>query len=148
MSDVERTTLERTTLERRIAALVQPNGKCPVEEWLRSLRDKSTRAKVERQIDKLARGQGWQKNLKGVAELKIDLGPGYRVYYGLLDHQTVVVLLGGGDKSRQSQDIENAKQLWKDFEDAGRAETALRFWNEDPQSENEDPQSEGESKSQ
>ncbi|MDQ2687438.1 MAG: hypothetical protein M3Y28_06180, partial [Armatimonadota bacterium] len=94
--------------------------------------DKPTRLRILRQIDKLRRGLGVQKNLKGVAELKIDLGPGYRVYYALLDQKTLVVLLGGGDKSSQSKDIEKARQLWKAFEDGGSAEVALQVWNAAP----------------
>jgi len=115
--------------ERRLAVLIQANDKSPVEEWLRGVRDKPTRLRLLRQIDKLRRDLGVQKALKGVAELKIDLGPGYRVYYALLDQRTLVVLVGGGDKSSQSKDIGDAQQLWKAFEDGGYAETALRTWN-------------------
>lgn len=77
----------RSDPERKLVMLVQANDKCPVEEWIRGLRDKVTRLKIERQIDKLARGLGLQKSLGSVSELKIDLGPGYRVYYALLDQK-------------------------------------------------------------
>jgi putative addiction module killer protein len=50
----------------------------------------------------------------GVSELKIDFGPGYRVYYGE-DGPTIVVLLLGGDKSSQERDIEKAKAFWEDY---------------------------------
>jgi putative addiction module killer protein len=118
--------------ERRLAVLVQTNGKAPFEEWLQGIRDKTTRLKILRQIDKLTRDLGTQKHLKGIAELKIDLGPGYRVYFALLDQKTLVVLIGGGDKSSQSKDIENAGRMWKEFEDSGHAEAALRLWNAPP----------------
>ncbi len=124
-------------IEREIVVLVQANCKSLVEDWLRGIRDKVTRAKIERQIDKLSRGRGEQKNLKSVSELKIDLGPGYRVYYHLLDGNTLVVLIGGGDKSSQSKDIENARQLRKEFVDGGYSESALRSWKEDQQDERE-----------
>ncbi len=124
-----RKTRPMSETERRLAVLVQPNNKSPLEEWLRGLRDKPTRLKILRQIDKLRRGLGVQKNLKNIAELKIDLGPGYRVYYALLDANTLVVLIGGGDKSSQSKDIETARQLWQAFEDSGHTEAALRTWN-------------------
>ncbi len=114
--------------ERSLAVLIQANGKSPLEEWLRGLRDKPTRLRVLRQIDKLRRDLGVQKSLKDVSELKIDLGPGYRVYYALLDQNTVVVLIGGGDKSSQSKDIESARQRWEAFENGGHAEAALRAW--------------------
>jgi len=112
--------------ERGIVMLIQANDKSWVDEWLDGIRDKRTRARIERQIDKLGRGLGVQKNLKDVSELKIDLGPGYRVYYALWDQKTVVVLIGGGDKSSQSRDIASARQLWTDFEDSGYPAAALR----------------------
>lgn len=51
---------------------------------------------------------------EGVCELRIDFGPGLRVYDGE-QHQQIVILLGGGDKSSQSRDIMRAKQLWRQF---------------------------------
>jgi putative addiction module killer protein len=50
---------------------------------------------------------------EGVHELKINFGPGYRVYFGVDDH--FVVLLNGGDKASQSRDIERAKEYWTDY---------------------------------
>ena len=117
-------------MDRKLVVLVLVGGSSPIEEWVRGLRDKSTRLKILRQIDKLRRGLGDQKNLSGISELKIDLGPGYRVYYALLNRNTLVVLLGGGDKSSQSKDIAAARQFWKDFEDGGHAEASLRTWSE------------------
>lgn len=117
-------------MERKLVVLVLVGGSSPLENWIRGLRDKPTRLKILRQIDKLRRGLGDQKNLNGISELKIDLGPGYRVYYALLNRNTFVVLLGGGDKSSQSKDITAARQLWKDFEDGGHMESSLRAWNE------------------
>ena len=52
----------------------------------------------------------------GVFELKEYYGPGYRVYYGLID-STTVLLLCGGDKSTQKQDIKRAKAYWADYQD-------------------------------
>jgi putative addiction module killer protein len=52
----------------------------------------------------------------GVEELRIDLGPGYRIYFGR-DGKTVVVLLCAGGKSTQSRDIETAKAFWRDYLD-------------------------------
>ena len=114
----------------KIVVLVLENGKAPAEEWLLSLRDKTTRARVARQIDKLSRGLGVQKGLADIAELKLDFGPGYRVYYASLDAGTILVLLGGGDKSTQAKDIGTARALWQDFQDHGRPEAALRAWRE------------------
>lgn len=54
---------------------------------------------------------------KGVSELRIDMGPGYRVYYAA-DGDELILLLAGGDKSTQARDIEKALALWKDWKEA------------------------------
>ncbi|MDT8399517.1 MAG: type II toxin-antitoxin system RelE/ParE family toxin [Pseudomonadales bacterium] len=51
---------------------------------------------------------------QGVSEYKLDFGPGYRVYFGK-DGDTLVILLGGGTKKRQSKDIEAAQRLWQEY---------------------------------
>ncbi len=51
---------------------------------------------------------------EGVSELKIDFGPGYRVYFGM-DGRTLVILLGGGTKKRQRGDISAAQDAWTDY---------------------------------
>lgn len=130
--------------ERRLLMLVLDNDKCPIEEWLGGIRDKPTRARIERQIDKLSRDLGVQRGLQGMAELKIDFGPGYRVYYGFLNQKTVVVLIGGGDKSGQAQDIADARQLWSGFVKGGASEAALRVWNEEQGSGEEGDENETE----
>ena len=93
-------------VERKLLMLVLDNRKCPLWEWLSAIRDKPTRARIERQIDKLCRDLGSQKGLQGIGELKIDFGPGFRVYYGFLDEKTIVVLIGGASES--------ALRAWKE----------------------------------
>ena len=87
-------------------------------EWLDRLRDQAGRARILVRVDRLIHGNpGDHRNLQGgVSELKIDFGPGYRVYYTQRgDH--LLLLLIGGDKSSQAKDIAKAQQLAKDFEE-------------------------------
>jgi len=82
------------------------------DKWLASLRDRRAKALVLKRIGRFALGNPGQRQSvgDGVMELKIDHGPGYRVYY-VVRGTTVVVLLCGGDKSSQHKDIQNAKEL-------------------------------------
>jgi putative addiction module killer protein len=86
-------------------------------KWLDRLKDISGRARIQTRIQRLALGNpGNHRNLKhGVSELKIDLGPGYRVYYTDWD-DVLIVLLCGGDKSSQADDIELVYELVKGLE--------------------------------
>lgn len=91
-------------------------GEAPFSEWLDSLRDRSARARIRKRLDRVELGNfGDYKAVgEGVYELRIDCGSGYRVYYGKVD-MTIVLLLCGGDKNTQSEDIDQAKQFWNDF---------------------------------
>jgi putative addiction module killer protein len=87
-------------------------------EWLTNLRDRQGRAKILSRIDRLEEGNpGVTRSVgSGVFEMKIDFGPGYRVYY-IHRGEEVVILLCGGDKSTQERDIQRAKvlaQRWKE----------------------------------
>ncbi len=87
-------------------------------EWLGALRDTRARAKILVRIDRLANGNpGDVASVgEGVSELRINYGPGYRVYY--VQHGTLyILLLAGGDKSTQSKDIAAAKLLAATYED-------------------------------
>ncbi|WP_088156762.1 type II toxin-antitoxin system RelE/ParE family toxin [Achromobacter xylosoxidans] len=78
-----------------------------------SLKDLSGRARIQARIQRLAHGNpGDHRHLKnGVSELRIDVGPGYRVYYTERENSTIVILLVGGDKSKQQLDIDLAYKL-------------------------------------
>lgn len=80
--------------------------------WLRRLRDQQARAKILARIDRLEDGNpGKTRSVgSGVVEMKIDFGPGYRVYYSQRG-QMLILLLCGGDKSTQANDIKLAKAL-------------------------------------
>lgn len=79
---------------------------------------------MSRALTQLELGGGDLKALgEGVAELRIDYGPGYRVYFGQ-DGETLVILLCGGTKKRQQKDIDRAKALWAEYK-ARKAEAAV-----------------------
>lgn len=81
-------------------------------DWINSLRDRVGRARIQVRVDRLAHGNPGQHRdlIAGVSELKIDFGPGYRVYYTERGGE-LIILLAGGDKSTQQQDIETAMSL-------------------------------------
>jgi putative addiction module killer protein len=85
-------------------------------EWLAGLNDNRTRAKIIARIDRLQAGNfGDCRSLRGgLFELRIDRGPGYRVYYATIG-RTCVLLLCGGDKRKQSSDIKRAAEYLKDY---------------------------------
>ena len=101
---------------RRIEEYLALGGKSPFGSWLEDLKDRQARAAIRKRLNRIRLGNlGDSKALgDGVHELRVDFGPGYRVYYGI-DGETVVVLLCGGDKSSQTRDIARAKQYWKDY---------------------------------
>ena len=84
-------------------------------EWFDALRDPKTKARINARIFRLQQGNpGEHRELGGgVFELKLDFGPGYRIYC-TRSGQTVTVLLVGGDKSTQSRDIETAQGMAKE----------------------------------
>lgn len=87
-------------------------------EWFTALRDPVVRARILVRVDRLIHGNpGLHRHLTdGVFELKIDVGPGYRVYYAK-HGERLLLLLAGGDKSTQQHDIALAVRLSKDHED-------------------------------
>lgn len=81
-------------------------------DWILGLKDVTVRARIQVRVDRLAHGNPGQHRVLtgGVSELKIDVGPGYRVYY-TERRGVLIVLLAGGDKSTQSRDIRLALRL-------------------------------------
>jgi putative addiction module killer protein len=93
------------------------DGKVVLSDWLRSLRDAKARIAIDRRIIRMELGNfGDHKFCRdGVWELRIDVGPGYRVYYAMAG-TTVVLLLSGGDKRTQDADISRAEEYWRDWQ--------------------------------
>ena len=88
------------------------------DTWLKSLKDFKAAAAITRRIARFSVGNfGAVRSIGGgLFEIKVDLGPGYRVYY-VTSGRKIVVLLCGGDKSTQRMDIEKAKVLAKALEE-------------------------------
>ena len=102
--------------ERELIEYCASDGRAPFRTWMDSLKDKRTRARIDARLLRVRLGNfGDAKAVGGgVHELRINFGPGYRIYFGL-EGVRVVVLLIGGDKTTQTKDIENAKTYWADY---------------------------------
>ena len=92
------------------------NGREPVTVWLERLRDKNASAAIRMRLRRIEAGNfGDCKSVgDGVAELRVDVGAGYRVYYAR-HGRDIVILLCGGDKRTQDGDIQMAKRYWAEF---------------------------------
>jgi len=103
-----------------IRRYVSLEGKDVFGEWLVSL-EKKAAARVAVRLDRLALGNfGDCKSVRnGVFELRIDWGPGYRVYFARIG-SSCVLLLGGGDKRKQSRDIQRAFANFEDYQERSR----------------------------
>jgi putative addiction module killer protein len=97
---------------------VSRSGRDVFDHWLTRLGDARAQAKIAVRIDRLVAGNfGDCKSLRqGLFELRIDWGPGYRVYYTMI-RTVCVLLLCGGDKRKQSSDIDRALEYLKDYKE-------------------------------
>ena len=91
------------------------DGAVPFREWLEALRDINGRAKIRVRLDRARLGNlGDHKHLAdGVWELRLDCGPGYRVYFAKEDNRLILLLIGGG-KDTQKRDIAQATDYLQD----------------------------------
>ena len=87
-----------------------------MHKWLNSLNDRSARARIRVRLNRVRLGNfgDCRPVGKGVNELRVDYGPGYRVYYGR-SKTAIVILLCGGSKRSQSKDIPLAQAYWADY---------------------------------
>ena len=103
------------TSTRKVVEYLEPDGASPFAKWFARL-DPVAAAKVTTALYRME--QGNLSNVKpvgqGVAEYRIDFGPGYRIYIGQ-QGKVLVILLGGGTKKGQSADIRLAQQRWRDY---------------------------------
>lgn len=110
--------------ERDIRKLQLDDGTVPFDDWISSLHDKRMEAAVDARLARVRAGNlGDHKRLGGgVSELRIDVGPGLRIYFGESGRK-LVVLIGGGDKKTQKRDIQRAQSLWQQWLKTKRYET-------------------------
>uniref|UniRef100_Q3AR08 Addiction module killer protein n=1 Tax=Chlorobium chlorochromatii (strain CaD3) TaxID=340177 RepID=Q3AR08_CHLCH len=99
----------------QILEYVDQHGNCAFRDWFNYL-DSVSAARVAMYLERVA--QGNFSNVApigaGLSEIKINVGPGYRVYFAKKG-STILILLGGSNKKDQSQAIEKAKQLWEEY---------------------------------
>jgi len=100
-------------IPRRIEYYYAPDGSTPYREWHGGLENDEALIAIDKRLTRVERGLlGDCKWLgSGLWELRIDIGPGYRIYFGQQD-RTVILLLSGGDKSTQRKDIKQAQAYW------------------------------------
>jgi putative addiction module killer protein len=93
------------------------DGTNPFLVWFKRLRDPKAKISIVRRLNRISQGNlGDHKSVgEGVWELRIDTGPGYRIYYGV-SGKVVILLLYAGDKSTQGRDIEIAKENWLEWQ--------------------------------
>ena len=98
------------------------SGADPFSEWYAALRDRQAQARVQARVDRLERGLLGDARFcgEGVWELRIDWGPGYRLYYARSGERIILLLLGG-DKRKQDVDIRTAKEYWNDYQQRTKA---------------------------
>lgn len=93
-------------------------GKEPFVDWLKGLRDMTVQARIQKRVRNLSLGNlGDCRSVgEGIFELRLDFGPGFRVYFGE-ENESRVLLLCGGDKRTQIKDIKTAKTYWHDYQE-------------------------------
>jgi putative addiction module killer protein len=115
MTDRENIFIMRAAA-REIVEYVDPRGRVPFRRWFEGVKDRKAAAIIDARLTRIQVGNfGDEKSVgTGVKELKIDYGPGYRVYFGEDDRKVVVLLIGGTKKS-QSTDIKRAQRYWAEY---------------------------------
>ncbi len=92
------------------------NGNEPFEKWLSKIKDETTERRIRQRLSRIENtgNLGHYRRLGGgISEIKVDIGPGYRIYFGKIG-KDIILLLRGGDKDSQDQDIPRAKEDWEE----------------------------------
>jgi putative addiction module killer protein len=108
--------------EKVIRIYLTKAGRSPFEEWFDDLTDERAQARILARIARLRSGNpgDWKPLGDGVLEMRIDYGPGYRLYFGP-EGNRLIILLVGGDKKTQAKDIKRAKEFWHDYKQSKEA---------------------------
>lgn len=116
--DIERSPMRANVRLREIQYYRTPNGRQPFTEWFESIRDSSTRIRIDKRLKRLEDGNlgDCESVGDGVFELRLHFGPGYRMYFGQIDNR-IILLLSGGDKTSQRRDIERSKAYWREYKE-------------------------------
>ena len=101
---------------REIQRYVTPDGQVPFDNWFDSLRDSKTSTIIDKRLNRVILGNfgDCQSVGNGVFELRIDYGPGFRIYFGQVG-TTIILLLCGGNKSTQDRDIRQSIEYWTNY---------------------------------
>jgi putative addiction module killer protein len=99
-------------------------GNEPFIDWLKSIKDKTIQVRIRSRLMRIEQGNlGDHRSIgEGIYELKLHFGAGYRIYYGQVGDE-IVLLLSGGDKSTQERDIQRARYYWHDYRWSQKNET-------------------------
>ena len=102
------------TSKLEVEAYRTSSGKEPFTGWLASIRDKTTRGRIEKRMDRVEDGNmgDYRRLGTNLYELRLDFGPGYRIYFSVFSESDskIILILCAGDKSSQTRDIERAKK--------------------------------------
>lgn len=100
---------------KKLEIFVTESGSKPFVEWLESL-EKTMRYRVKERLNRVIFGNlgDWKYIGKGVSELRLNFGSGYRIYFGTIENITVL-LLCGGNKNSQKRDIQKAQKYWTNY---------------------------------
>lgn len=101
----------------QVVHYVSASGVDVYQEWLDGIRDVVTRVRIARRVERIQQGNFGDHKFErdGVCEMRLDFGPGYRVYYGRVG-EMLVLLLAGGDKSTQDRDLDKAVANLRDYQ--------------------------------
>lgn len=106
----------------RVRVYMEASGGIPFTKWLAKITDPSAKDRIFARLLRSRTGNfgDWKAVGSGVNELRINYGPGYRIYFGR-EGDRIIILLAGGTKRKQNDDIEKAKRHWRDYQATKRA---------------------------